>query len=474
MLDGKNLFPISGNYKNGTMKKILIFLIVTGFLTGCYPEFRNDFPYTTVAFTNATGGLTTAGQLGRTVVKDEGLQLDFGIYLGGVIENQEERWAKFTIDPTLLAGTSYVLMPSDYYTLSNSNTITIPSGDFVGKITIKIDSVKFLNDVNASHYHYAIPLKLTETSADSINATLSTKLLVIKYINHYDGYYDNTATFTTYNATGTPVNSGTVKNVILGTTLALDSIITDGINNMTGIDYRMKTLVKSDKTVWYKKIPNMPRDMTPKNIAILPTTLISTSFVSSWEKLEAIRDNYSPTSSTDKTGGAYGNWNSANIERYVEYDFPQSYKLSKSEVYWWTDGGGILFPDYCRLEYMDPVTQTWLLVPNPVGLGVAGNTWNVTTFDEIVTNKIRMSFKNSVQSVGILEWRIWGVSVPVSLEQAPIEDVIAQGANTFDPATSKYTLNYKVTYEDLDYYTVVSSTMVWRNRVRDGVNEWRR
>jgi hypothetical protein len=270
------------------------------------------------------------------------------------------------------------------------------------------------------------------------------------------------------------VNSGTVKNVVQGTTLALDSIITDGINNMTGIDYRMKTLVKSDKTVWYKKIPNMPRDMTPKNIAILPTTLISTSFVSSWEKLEAIRDNYSPTSSGDKTGGAYGNWNSANIERYVEYDFPQSYKLSKSEVYWWTDGGGILFPDYCRLEYMDPVTQTWLLVPNPVGLGVLGNTFNVTTFDEIVTNKIRMSFKNSTQSVGILEWRVWGVSVPVSLEQAPIEDVIAQGVNTFDPATSKYTLNYKVTYEDLDYYTVVSSTMIWRNRVRDGVNEWRR
>jgi hypothetical protein len=156
------------------MKKILILLIVSGFLAGCYPEFRNDYPYTTVAFTNATGGLTTAGQLGRTVVKDEGLKLDFGIYLGGVIENNEERWAKFTIDPTLLASTPYVLMPSDYYTLSNTNTITIPSGDWVGKITIKLDSIKFLNDPEAAHYHYAIPFRLTETSADSINSRIIT------------------------------------------------------------------------------------------------------------------------------------------------------------------------------------------------------------------------------------------------------------------------------------------------------------
>ena len=85
-----------------------------------------------------------------------------------------------------------------------------------------------------------------------------------------------------------------------------------------------------------------------------------------------------------------------------------------------------------------------------------------------------MSFKNSVESVGILEWRVWGVSAPVTLEDAPIFSVIPQGANVYDPATNKFTLNYKVTYESLTYYTVVSSTLTWRNRVRDNVNEWRR
>lgn len=468
-------FPqFGGNYKNGTMKKILIFLILGVLLAGCYPEFRNDYPYTTVAFTNATGGLTAAGELGRTVVKDEGLKLDFGIYLAGVIENNENRWAKFTIDPTLLASTAYELMPANYYTLSNPNTINIPAGEFIGKLTITLDSVKFLSDPEATSYHYAIPLRITEASTDSIHGDLGTKILVIKYINHYEGSYDHAATYKTYDAAGAVLNEGTVKNVIDGTTLSIDSIITNGVNNMTGIDYRMKTLVKSDKSVYYKKLPNQPRDMTPKNIAMLPTTLITAPGVSSWENAAAMKDGHEPTSSTDKVGGAYGNWNSANIERYVQYDFPQYYKIAKSEVYWWTDFGGILFPDYCRLEYWDKTTQAWLLVLNPVGLGVLGNTWNTTTFTEIVTNKIRMSFKNSVQSVGILEWRVWGVAVPVALEQAPIKDVIAQGTNSYDPATSKFTMNYKVTYEDVDYYTIVSSTMTWRNRIRDGVNEWRR
>jgi len=101
---------------------------MTVILTGCYEDFRIDYPYTTVAFSTATGGLSTAGELGRTVVKDEGLKLDVGVYLAGVLENKEERWVRFTIDPTLLAGTDYELMPANYYTLSNSNTMTIPPG----------------------------------------------------------------------------------------------------------------------------------------------------------------------------------------------------------------------------------------------------------------------------------------------------------------------------------------------------------
>jgi len=171
-------FSCTGKNKKGNMKKIFAILIMAVILTGCYEDFRTDYPYTTVAFSTATGGLSTAGELGRTVVKGEGLKLDIGVYLAGVLENKEERSVRFTIDPTLLAGTAYELMPTDYYSLSNANTMTIPSGDYIGRLTVTLDSVKFLNDPDAVNFHYAIPFRLTETSADSINSDYDTKILV--------------------------------------------------------------------------------------------------------------------------------------------------------------------------------------------------------------------------------------------------------------------------------------------------------
>ena len=63
------------------MKKIIIIVfLVAGFLTSCYDDFRLDFPYTTVAFSTATGGSGDLGVLHRTVVKGEGLKLEFGCY----------------------------------------------------------------------------------------------------------------------------------------------------------------------------------------------------------------------------------------------------------------------------------------------------------------------------------------------------------------------------------------------------------
>jgi hypothetical protein len=135
---------IKRNYSD--MKKIALGLIMISLLVGCYDEFRIDYPYTTVAFSSVKGNSTDDGVLGRTVVKNEGLKIDFGVYLSGVLENTEERWVKFVIDPSLLAGTTYELMPSDYYTLSHNNTFTIPKGSYIGRITVTLDSAKFIGD----------------------------------------------------------------------------------------------------------------------------------------------------------------------------------------------------------------------------------------------------------------------------------------------------------------------------------------
>ena len=74
------------------MKKILIFLVLITAFTSCYDEFRLDNEYSSVAFSSADGGSNEIGVLWRTAVKGEGLNVNAGIYLAGILDNGKERW----------------------------------------------------------------------------------------------------------------------------------------------------------------------------------------------------------------------------------------------------------------------------------------------------------------------------------------------------------------------------------------------
>ena len=178
---------ISNNVKSFTMRNILLLILLVGLLSGCYDDYRLDYPYSTVAFSDATGGVDVPGVLGRTVVKGEGLSLDMGVYLAGILENSEERWVEYEIDESLLEGTSYELLPSSYYQLSDNSKFVIKPGEFTGRVTITLDSVAFLSDARATEYKLALPIRLLQTSEDSVLQTQSTKIVAIKYINHFTG-----------------------------------------------------------------------------------------------------------------------------------------------------------------------------------------------------------------------------------------------------------------------------------------------
>jgi len=466
-------FSLTGEDKKGNMKKIFAILIMAVVLTGCYEDFRTDYPYTTVAFSTATGGLSTAGELGRTVVRGEGLKLDIGVYLAGVLENNKERIVRYTIDPSLLAGTSYELMPTNYYTVSDINQMIIPAGEYIGRLTVTLDSVRFLNDPDAVNYHYAIPIRLTETTADSINADHDTKILVIKYITRVEGFYNHTGTYTTFDETGAQMSSGSMTSVISAQTISLDSVAANGILHLYGAGYTMNYRIHPDNTVTWRKLPNPPP--TPVNLATEYPPAVTTDYVSGWETLSAVNDGKVPPSSiNDYTYPKFGNWNSANDWGWIQYTFTRPYRISASNVFWWTDEGGLLFPTDQRVEYLNMATNTWEVVPNAVGYGVEPSKFNVTRFDEITTTSIRLYFINSSESIGISEWQVMGIGDPMSPEERAMANVLPNGTSTWDPATSTLTLNYKVIYEEATYYTTASSKLVWRNRIRDGVNEWRR
>jgi hypothetical protein len=144
-----------------------------------------------------------------------------------------------------------------------------------------------------------------------------------------------------------------------------------------------------------------------ENIA-LSASEITTSHVSAWEDLYAVNNNIEPQSSSDKNGGAYGNWNGADGEwHWVAYEWDQFYLINQSDVYWWTDGGGIQIPYDTRQEYWDFQKEIWVSMPDAVGNGTKQDQYNVTTFTPVLTNKIRVHMVSTV-SAGILEWKVWG------------------------------------------------------------------
>jgi len=477
------------------MKKLFILLLIAGLLHSCYDPYRLDYEYSTVAFSSVTGGSNIPGVLYRTMVKDEGLHLDAGIYLAGILENTEERWADFIIDPTLLDGTEYQLMPDNYYTLSNENRFVIPSGSYIGRITITVDSALFVNDTLAVKPIYAIPFRLTETSEDSILSTHCTQILVLRYINHYTGFYDQTGSFETVDTDGSSLNSGAIDNVLEAVTIMLDSVDLDGMMYLDGSGYHMKLVVNNDNTIEYEYLPS---GASAENVAAdVPKDSVSTSYVSGWESLDYLNDEYDPSNSGDKGDGAYGNWPNPMTWNWVQYSWDGDYFISQSDVYWWTDGGGIQIPFNTYLEIFDVEKNEWVLPSNPVVngipavegeygetdtlvfnadnpyIGILADQYNVTTFDTILASAIRIHFI-ATESQGILEWKVWGNRKADSYEQTPVLAVTPNGTNSYEPETSTLTLNYKVTYVYEDYYTNVSSKLVWRNRIRDTVNEWRR
>jgi hypothetical protein len=448
--------------------------MIASLLASCYDDYRIDHDHSTVAFSSADGGSNEPGVLYRSVVKDEGLKLDVGIYLAGILENNEERWADFVIDPTLLDGTAYQLMPDSYYSLDNDSRFIIPKGDLIGRITVTLDSASFVDDTAAVLPRYAIPFRLIATSEDSILSTQSTKIVVIKYINHYEGFYDHEGSLITKDAGGTETSNGYIDNVLQASTVMLDTIQTDGMMNLIGADYMMKLHINSDNSVFLEYAPNPELITVPYNIN-QEATALETSYVSPWETLAAINDGYEPADSADKGPPdapiAYGNWPNDETWNWVEYQFGSPYLINSSGVYWWGDGAGITIPYDSYVQYLPvdaPTDTAFVDVPNPVGTGIEPNQYATISFDPVITTKIRVYFIATL-SQGIHEWKVWGLPYVADA----VENVVPNGSNTFDPSSYTFSLNYTVNYYN-GGSTDVTSTMKWRNRIRDGVNEWRR
>jgi len=170
-----------------------------------------------------------------------------------------------------------------------------------------------------------------------------------------------------------------------------------------------------------------------RNLALVATA--STSYVSPDQTLSAVNDDLMYGGRAGRASlPHYGNWPSGGTQ-WVEYSWPKPISTNKVDVLWWTDGQGLRLPKAWRVKYWDG--KSLVEVPNAKGLGVEGNTFNVTTFDEITTTRIRLEIDAADEppiSTGITEFRVFdsgkSPAFPPIVKAGPERDVVI-GGRTF-------------------------------------------
>lgn len=202
------------------MKKILTFLFLSLALTACYDDYIKDFDYTSIYFPNAIDV--------RTVVVGEGLKVNIGAALGGVMANKSDRKVTFEIDNSLVTpaallkfkSSSYGFiksavtnvsslseLPANYYTLSDNSTIVIKSGFHSGSVTLKVDSATFLGDPATMNAKYVLPLTIMTADADTIIESNRSAVVGIKYEAMLFGNYLHGGITTVKDASGNTINT---------------------------------------------------------------------------------------------------------------------------------------------------------------------------------------------------------------------------------------------------------------------------
>jgi len=265
------------------MKKLIYLILISLLAVSCSKE--NEFPdydYNAVYFPLQYPLRTLIlGDDRADNSMDKELKFHIGACIGGLYENNNSWNIDFVVDPSLVDsllnkhGDTLEVLPESFYSVSPADVITILPGSFTGLIEVQLTDA-FLDDPKAVQGNYVLPLRITDSDADSIltglpystnpNRNLASDwrpgakpkdytLFGIKFINPFHGAYFHRGIDITYNA-GIPVDTVVYRQkyteydqIWKVNTTGRNSCETNGIGINVGANYSMKLTFNADGTI---------------------------------------------------------------------------------------------------------------------------------------------------------------------------------------------------------------------------------
>ncbi|MFI5914851.1 discoidin domain-containing protein [Dactylosporangium sp. NPDC051541] len=128
------------------------------------------------------------------------------------------------------------------------------------------------------------------------------------------------------------------------------------------------------------------------------------SYTSSWESCAAINNGDEPTSSNSgatNDGSRWGTWPNSGTQT-AELQWSTAQSLTKAQVYFFDDEGGIDMPSAWKLQYWNG--SAYVDVAGASGYTLTKNAYNTVTFTGVSTTRLRVSLTaTGTASVGLLE-----------------------------------------------------------------------
>jgi uncharacterized protein len=183
----------------------------------------------------------------------------------------------------------------------------------------------------------------------------------------------------------------------------------------------------------------------PEGVLNVARVAVPTSLtMASENKISALNDGFTPANSLDRSHAHFAVWaepSTGNRKSWVQYDWTEPVNVNKVQIYWAFDRPRrgelpgsyvhrIASPESYKILYWNG--KDFVPVSHPQGLGVAADTFNVTTFEPVKTSKLRLEVvPQQDRPAGILEWEVFSYgpipSLPPVVDAGVDRSVVSDG-----------------------------------------------